>query len=113
MLRNRQDSERHGHTASEYALNIRKNTLSDYPTRELVRENRPALPEKSDTQDTVKQNTLIPYIVPSLAHNDGVLKTVVQNIENVFNIIKTTNDDKQIIEIIEGNIIKPVFRKWN
>jgi len=64
-------------------------------------------------QEMVKQNTLIPYIVPSLAHNDGVLKTVVQNIENVFNIIKTTNDDKQIIEIIEGNIIKPVFRKWN
>lgn len=57
LLRTRKNSDKHGYTATEYALNIRNYTLSDNPTRGLVRKNRQALPEKSDKQNTYIQNT--------------------------------------------------------
>jgi len=56
LIKNRKTSDQHGYTATEYALNIRNNTLSEYPTRGDVRKNRQALPEKSDTQETTKQD---------------------------------------------------------
>jgi len=56
LLKNRKTSDQHGYTATEYALNIRNNALSEYPTRGDVRKNRQALPEKSDIQETTKQD---------------------------------------------------------
>jgi len=57
LLKTLKNSAKHGFTATEYALNIRNYTLSDNPTRGLVRIIRPALSEKPDTQNTFIQNT--------------------------------------------------------
>jgi len=61
LLKNRKTSDRHGYTATEYALNIRNNPLSDYPTREVVSKNRQALREKSDKQENSRQETNITF----------------------------------------------------
>jgi len=77
LLRERQNSKKLGHTASEYALNIRENSLSDYPTRGLGGKNRQGLPEKSDTQETDKQNKDITFI--SNSYKPPQVRRVVDN----------------------------------
>ena len=64
LLKNRKSSDKHGYTATEYSLNVSNNAMSDYPTRELVRNNRQAYSEKTDIQETDKQNTDITFSKP-------------------------------------------------
>jgi hypothetical protein len=97
LLRNRQNSDRHGHTASEYALSIRKDSLSDYPTSGLVRENRQALPEKSDTQDRVLQDTSITLrnVPKTLIRRTPVDKSISEKHAYLTNLILQTCRDHQ------------------
>jgi len=99
LLRNRQNSDRHGHTASEYALNIRKDSLSDYPTRGLVREKRQALPEISDTQDRVIQDTSITLrnVSKIPIRRTPVDKTISEKHVYLANLILQTCRDEQSI----------------
>ena len=97
LLRRRQNSEKHGHTATEYALNIRKNSLSDNPTGGLGRKNRQALPEKSDTQDTDIQDTSITLrnAVKKPIKRIPVDKSTREKHEYLANLILQTCRDKR------------------
>ncbi len=86
LLRKRKTSDQHGYTATEYALNIRNNTLSDNPTRGHVLKNRQALPEKSDRQEDSRQNTDITF--SKTVDNSKAL----QNKELLSQIIMTCRD---------------------
>jgi Bacteriophage replication protein O len=99
LLRNRKNSVKHGYTATEYALNIRNNSLSEYPTSDLVGEKRQALPEKSDIQDTDKQNTFKTF---RNASNKQMKRTPVDKSLNdkheyIVDLILQTCRDKQSI----------------
>jgi len=87
-----------GYGPNEYSLNVIKNTLSDYPTRGEVRNFRQGIPEKSDTQEIIKQNT----ITLKNAYKRPARRTLVDNSakekqEYLANLILETCRDKQSI----------------
>ena len=59
LLQNRVFSSENGHKASEYSLKILDSPLSKNLTRGLVEKNGQGLVQKPDTQETVKQDTVI------------------------------------------------------
>jgi len=97
LLRERKISDQHGFTPSEYALNIRKTALSDNPTRGLGQNNRQALPEKSDKQDTDIQNTSITFrnALNKPVRRVPVDKSTREKREYLANCILETCRDKQ------------------
>lgn len=57
LIRKHVTSETHGFSASQYSLRIASNTLSEFSAKVADREIRPPLPEQSDKQETVRQET--------------------------------------------------------
>ena len=64
-------------------------------------------------QEMIKHNVLIPYLVPSLAHNDETLLKVMKAVNSAFKVISNALNNKEIEKKIDGSILKPVFRKFN
>lgn len=64
LMKNRKHSEKRGFKASEYALSIFNYPLSDNLTSPPSQNNRQALAQKSDIQETVKQDTDITLSKP-------------------------------------------------
>jgi glutamate-1-semialdehyde 2,1-aminomutase len=59
------------------------------------------------------RGVLIPYIVPSYAHNDQHVKRALEAANDAFEIMKTALDSGSIGKYLEGPSVKPVFRKFN
>ena len=57
LIRKHVTSETHGFSASQYSLRIASNPLSEFSAKVADREIRPPLPEQSDKQETVRQET--------------------------------------------------------
>ncbi|MFT5755358.1 MAG: glutamate-1-semialdehyde 2,1-aminomutase [Alteromonadaceae bacterium] len=64
-------------------------------------------------QETIKQGLMIPYIVPCLAHTDKIITAAIDNIGNAFDVIYQGINQDRIDHLIQGHIVKPVFRKFN
>jgi glutamate-1-semialdehyde 2,1-aminomutase len=64
-------------------------------------------------QETIKRGLMMPYIVPSRAHTDEIIERALVIIEQAFEIISQGLIDDNIDKLIEGEIVKPVFRKFN
>lgn len=64
-------------------------------------------------QETIKQGIMIPYIVPCLAHTDEVISQAMIGISNAFEVVSQGIKKDNIDQLINGPIVKPVFRKFN
>lgn len=64
-------------------------------------------------QETIKHNLMMPYIVPCLAHNDDVIAESISSIKQSFEVIAKNIKAGTVDDIIQGHIVKPVFRKFN
>lgn len=64
-------------------------------------------------QETVKQGLMMPYIVPCLAHTNEVIDNAVGIIGNAFEVLAEGIKQGTIDQMIQGPLVKPVFRKFN
>lgn len=64
-------------------------------------------------QETVKQGIIMPYIVPCLAHTDDVISQSIEKVQQGFIQMAKAIKEGRVEENISGDIVKPVFRKFN
>ena len=64
-------------------------------------------------QETIQRGLLIPYVVPSYAHKDEDVALAVDIIRDALVKLKNISQQCSIEEAVEGNVVKPVFRKFN
>jgi glutamate-1-semialdehyde 2,1-aminomutase len=64
-------------------------------------------------QETIKRGLMMPYIVPCRAHTDEIIDNALVIIEQAFIVISQGIIAGNIDSLIEGDIVKPVFRKFN
>ncbi|MCX6237714.1 MAG: glutamate-1-semialdehyde 2,1-aminomutase [Bacteroidia bacterium] len=64
-------------------------------------------------QETIAQGLLMPYVVPSYAHKKETINFAIECVRNALIIMKKAAEGKGMAAAIEGNIVKPVFRKHN
>lgn len=64
-------------------------------------------------QEMVKRRIIIPYIVPSFSHKDSHVAELREACEETFSLIAELEDETSILTHIEGDVVKPVFRKFN
>lgn len=64
-------------------------------------------------QETIKRGLMMPYIVPSYVHTEDVLNQSLEKIAEVFALLKKAYEQDNVDALIEGSIVKPVFRKFN
>ena len=64
-------------------------------------------------QETIKRGIMIPYIVPAYSHKPKVISKSMEAIEEVLYLIQSLGEEKRIAELIEGPLVKPVFRQYN
>jgi len=64
-------------------------------------------------QEMIKKSVLMPYIVPSLAHDEKLIDSVVQKIGDVLVTVKHAAENGGMLKAIDGGVMKPVFRRYN
>lgn len=64
-------------------------------------------------QELINHGILMPYIVPSLAHDKGIMDKVLSSIESVVDELVCLGEEAEIRNSIIGKPIKQVFRKFN
>ena len=64
-------------------------------------------------QELVKQKILMPYVVPSLAHDNNTLLELRTALQKPFETIEKIGHEQGILSLMDGNVTKPVFRKFN
>jgi glutamate-1-semialdehyde 2,1-aminomutase len=64
-------------------------------------------------QETIARGLLMPYVVPSLAHTERDINFSVDCIRESLLVMKRAAEGAGMLAAINGNIIKPVFRKFN
>lgn len=64
-------------------------------------------------QELAKHSILMPYVVPSLAHDSNTLLELRTALQDPFDTIGKIGHEQGIYDLIQGDIAKPVFRKFN
>jgi glutamate-1-semialdehyde 2,1-aminomutase len=64
-------------------------------------------------QETIARGLLMPYVVPSLAHNVADITFAVECIGEALTVMKRAAEGPGMLAAIHGTVIKPVFRKFN
>ena len=66
-------------------------------------------------QETIKRGLLMPYVVPSLAHDVKIIERAVESIREALVVMKKAGESgvNGILGAIDGPTVKPVFRKFN
>jgi glutamate-1-semialdehyde 2,1-aminomutase len=64
-------------------------------------------------QETISRGLLMPYMVPSLAHTEQDIEFAVNCTREALIVMKEAADGAGMLNAVQGNIIKPVFRKYN
>ncbi len=64
-------------------------------------------------QELCSRGILMPYVVPSLAHNNEVVNQTVSAVAESLKAVKQAFESGQIDKILAGSTVKPVFRKFN
>ena len=64
-------------------------------------------------QELAKQKILMPYVVPSLAHDKNTLLELKTALQKPFETIEKIGHEQGILNLIDGKVTKPVFRKFN
>ncbi|RHW76190.1 glutamate-1-semialdehyde 2,1-aminomutase [Colwellia sp. RSH04] len=64
-------------------------------------------------QETIKRGVLMPYIVPSFSHSPQIITNAMEKITEAFAVINKARQEGNIAGYVEGDVVKPVFRKFN
>ena len=64
-------------------------------------------------QETVAQGLLMPYVVPCFSHKEEDIAFALKCIKQALAIMKNAAEGKGMVAAVRGNIVKPVFRKFN
>ncbi len=64
-------------------------------------------------QETVARGLLMPYVVPSYAHKKEDIDFAIECIRDALKVMKKAAEGKGMFNMIEGAVVKPVFRKQN
>jgi glutamate-1-semialdehyde 2,1-aminomutase len=64
-------------------------------------------------QESIARGVLMPYVVPSLAHEEEDVKFVVEVVKDSLKVMKEAAEGRGMAAAIEGEVVKPVFRKFN
>lgn len=64
-------------------------------------------------QETIARGLLMPYVVPSLAHTEKDINFAIDCIREALGVMKNAAENGGMLGSIKGNIVKPVFRKYN
>jgi glutamate-1-semialdehyde 2,1-aminomutase len=64
-------------------------------------------------QETVARGLLMPYVVPSFSHKKGNIDFAVECVRDALIVMKTAAEGPGMAAMIKGDVVKPVFRKFN
>lgn len=64
-------------------------------------------------QETISRGLLMPYVVPSFGHKPNDIKFAIECIRDALIIMKDAANSSGMQSAIIGDIVKPVFRKFN
>lgn len=64
-------------------------------------------------QEMIRRDVIMPYIVPCFAHKKENLDAALSALDEVLEIMKEASDNDRVMEAINHNPVKPVFRKFN
>jgi glutamate-1-semialdehyde 2,1-aminomutase len=64
-------------------------------------------------QETVARGLLMPYVVPSYAHKQENIDFAVDCIRDALDVMKKAAEGSGMASAVKGDIVKPVFRKFN
>jgi glutamate-1-semialdehyde 2,1-aminomutase len=64
-------------------------------------------------QETCARGVLIPYIAPSFSHGDAEVEETVAAAEAAFEAVARVAGGEPLESLLEGPIVKPVFRRYN
>ncbi|MFC1747403.1 glutamate-1-semialdehyde 2,1-aminomutase [Pseudomonadota bacterium] len=65
-------------------------------------------------QETIDRGLLMPYVVPSFAHNQQTIDFAVECVRDALVVMKEAAEGQGMAAAIrEGDVVKPVFRKFN
>lgn len=64
-------------------------------------------------QESLKRGLMFPYVVPSFAHTESDIKFAIDTIGECLLKIKAGFENGDLHKHISGEIVKPVFRKFN
>lgn len=64
-------------------------------------------------QETVARGLLMPYVVPSFAHKQKNIDFAVDCIRDALVVMKKAAEGAGMASAVKGDIVKPVFRKFN
>lgn len=64
-------------------------------------------------QETIARGLLMPYVVPSYAHKKETIDFAVECVRDALEVMKKAAEGPGMAAVIEGGVVKPVFRKFN
>lgn len=64
-------------------------------------------------QETIARGLLMPYVVPSLAHKQEDIDFTVSCVRDALEVMKHAAETSGMEAAISGDVVKPVFRKFN
>lgn len=64
-------------------------------------------------QETVARGVLMPYVVPSFSHQQQQIEYAIEAIGDALSVIKEAVESDRIDAVLQGEAVKPVFRKFN
>jgi glutamate-1-semialdehyde 2,1-aminomutase len=64
-------------------------------------------------QETVRRGVLIPYIAPSLSHSVQDIEQTLEAADEAFGVLREGLERGSVEELLEGPIVRPVFRRYN
>ena len=64
-------------------------------------------------QETIARGVLIPYVVPSFAHKKDDIDFVIAVVKDSLKVMKEAAEGEGMAAAITGEVVKPVFRKFN
>ena len=64
-------------------------------------------------QETIKGGLLIPYMVPSFSHKKETIEFAIERIRDALGVMKSAAEGPGMASFVKGNMVKPVFRKFN
>lgn len=64
-------------------------------------------------QELCARGVLMPYMVPSLAHDKAHMDIAIEAIGDALTVVKNAFEKNELHKYLEGPVVKPVFRKFN
>jgi len=64
-------------------------------------------------QETISRGLMMPYVVPSYSHKKDDINFAIECVKNALVVMKTAAEGSGMASALKGEIVKPVFRKFN